>query len=142
VVHRRVDYVPGRDPLNQWKYRTRRVAAYVAISHAIGGILREYGIKGERIHVVHSAASPMSFSHASKGEAKAILATKLELDPRIPWVGNASALTDQKDYPTLLRAVAELKQQGMRFHCLIAGAGHREKNLQRLSKQLGLETHV
>lgn len=142
VVHRRVDYIPGKDPLNQWKYRSSKVSAYVAISKAINRILVSYGIKPERVHTVRSAATPLSYTYQSKGKAKAALAKDLALDPHLPWIGNASALTDQKDYPTLLQAVLRLKQDGLRFHCLIAGAGKCEKSLRNLSSELGLDTHV
>ena len=58
------------------------------------------------------------------------------------WLGNVSALTDQKDYPTLLNALHLLKRENHNFICLIAGDGHLKKTLLNQTKELGLSDCV
>lgn len=138
VVHRRVDYKPANHPLNWIKYKTRKVDRYIAISSAIGEVLRSFGIKDKKISVVKSAASSLQFNYASKSEAKLAIASRLSLPSGKVWVGSASALTEQKDIPTLLRAFGRLKKAETPFLGIIAGAGHLEKELKRQASELGL----
>jgi len=143
VVHRRVDYIPKLNPFTWLKYKNKSINQYVAISEAIGVILRRYGIKPDKISVVHSAASPLDFNFQNKSEAKKKLAAELSLDSSQVWLGNVSALTDQKDYPTLIKSLALVKQQyGDHFHCLIAGSGKLERHIRKLIKNSNLSEQV
>lgn len=138
IIHRRVDYRPSGHIFNKLKYCTKKVDRYVAISDAIGRILVDFGVKPERVKVVKSAASPMSFNYESKEAAKRAYAARLSLSIGKVWIGNASALSEQKDYPTLLRAFSRLKKIQLPFLGLIAGTGNQEASLKKLAKELGL----
>ncbi len=142
VVHRRVDYPPAGGPLNGWKYRTLKVDRYVAISAAIKRILVAYGLPGPRIAVVPSAVDGAAYAAFDRAAEKAALATAYGIDPRLPFVGNASALSPQKDYPTLLEAARLLKAQRVPFHLFIAGDGGERDALERQRIAAGLEHDV
>lgn len=147
VVHRRVDYRPGKNPFSMWKYRTKLIDHYVCVSNAIAKILAESSLDGganqsSRISVVHSATDPSPFRHLVRTESKTELGKKFRLDPNKIWICNASALTEQKGYPVLLEALAKLKSSGLNFHCIIAGDGPLKKNLEDQSKNLGIFDNI
>jgi len=56
--------------------------------------------------------------------------------PLLLSVGN---LTEQKDQFTLLRAVAQLRDNGLHATCLLAGTGPLLPNLQALAEELGIQ---
>lgn len=63
--------------------------------------------------------------------------------PRLPLVVSCGALTERKDYSTLLRAARKvLDQCAGEGHFLIAGEGPKERALRRLRAELGLARHV
>jgi glycosyltransferase involved in cell wall biosynthesis len=142
VVHRRVDYPPGNDLINRWKYRTPRVARYVAISDFIKGVLVRSGIDAARVSVVKSATDPGAFAQVDRHAARSALSQALGLPVGLPLLGNASALTEQKGHDVLLRACKRLKDQGVPFHGVIAGDGNLRDPLERQRIDLGLEHHV
>ena len=142
VVHRRVDYAPHRGLLNRRKYLSPKVDSYVAISHAIAGVLANYGIPDNRIEVVRSAIDPSVYESLDRETARRELAQSFGIDPKTLLIGNASALTDQKGYEVLLDAASILKRQGENFHVFIAGDGPLMSQLERQRQALDLAHHV
>jgi glycosyltransferase involved in cell wall biosynthesis len=142
VVHRRVDYAPGRSVANRLKYLTPKVDRFVAISDAIRRVLLDYGVPDARISVARSAVPPGPHAAFDRAGEKADLARAFSLDPSLPFFGNASALTEQKGHDVLLRAARRLKDRGVRFHGFIAGDGHLRDALERQRMDLGLEHDV
>jgi len=74
VVHRRVDYIPTHTPFSRFKYLTRGVDRYVAISEAVKEILVNYGVASSRIAVVRSAVSANDTLTLDRATARAQLA--------------------------------------------------------------------
>ncbi|MGE3758667.1 MAG: glycosyltransferase, partial [Pseudobdellovibrionaceae bacterium] len=140
VVHRRVDNVPKSSFFTKRKYFSNRVQAYIAISKAIAGILKEYGISEEKLKIARSAYSLTEFS-ISKEEAQTQLRKTHSLDANTVLIGNASALSPQKGYETLIDAVKILKTRKLKFHVFIAGSGKLEEGLHQQVKALDLESH-
>ena len=142
VVHRRVDFAPKDTWRVRRKYQSNLVDGYVAISKAIESILIGAGIDPSKVFEVRSAIDGSPYQTINKSAAKAKLTRSLGLDGDTPLIGNASAMTYQKDYPALLQALAILKKQGFRFHCVIAGDGPLRTELEKLREQLELDYHV
>ena len=142
IVHRRVDYAPHGGWLNQRKYLSPKVDRYVAISHAIAGVLTTYGVPSARISVVRSAIKTGGYDDSRRADARAELARNFGIDPTAALIGNASALTHQKGYEVLINAAAILKRQGENFHIFIAGDGPLQLSLEQQRQALGLEHHV
>jgi glycosyltransferase involved in cell wall biosynthesis len=67
------------------------------------------------------------------------LATTYGVEPNLIFIGNASALTAQKGYDTLLDAAALLRQSGAPFHLFIAGDGELRQSLLKQCAHLNLE---
>ncbi len=143
VVHRRVDYSPNSNWISRKKYFSPKVDRYVAISRKIKEILEQYGIPEERIAVVRSAVDERIYHHLAKDQLKIQTRQLYQMGPDEILIGNASALTSQKGYETLLHALSIIKSKGLfSFRCLIAGDGNLRKDLENLSVSLGLSNHV
>lgn len=142
VVHRRVDYAPGDSVANRLKYSSPRVDRFVAISNAIRDVLIEWGIPGARISVVRSAVDLEGLDALDRPTCRENLARTYGIDPAKAFIGNASALTDQKGHDVLIRAAAHLKERGVPFHVFIAGDGVLMNALERQRIEYGLEHDV
>jgi len=138
IVHRRVDNLPGADPINRWKYRTPLVDRYVAISSAIKKILEQAGVAPARIALAPSAVPFKETTAEQRAESRATLRAAHNIPADYAVFGNASALSHQKSYPTLLKACARLRDHGVKFHCFIAGDGPQKSDLEALRDKLGL----
>lgn len=55
---------------------------------------------------------------------------------------NVGNLRDQKDQRSLLLALAEVRDAGLAFRCLVLGSGPLEDDLRSLTDELGLRNHV
>ena len=115
-----------------------RRAEVVAVSTGVADDLaRRTGLRRDRIHVIYNpviieelrrkAAEPVDHPWLSPGAPPLVLA-----------VGR---LTRQKDFPTLIRAFAAIREEaGSRL--LIMGEGEERDSLERLISRLGLEGMV
>ena len=142
VVHRRVDNRPKNSLLTKSKYFHKRVDQFIAISRSIGNVLREYGLPEEKITVVRSAVSAEPYKKLDRIDCQRALRAKYHLPENQLLIGNASALSPQKGYETLLRAANELKKRGSHFQILIAGEGELKESLVRLTHELNLHKEV
>ena len=139
VVHRRVDFPPKTGLANRFKYLNKGVDCYIAISKAINEILVHYGVPEEKTVTVPSAVDKSVYAGFERSQEKIKWCTKYGLDPQVPLIGQAAAMTSQKGYETLLESLAILKQEGRSFHCLVAGDGPLRASLEALRQSLGLE---
>lgn len=142
VVHRRVDYRPSHGFWSRRKYLSTAIDRFVAISEAVRQILLDYGIPSERINLVRSAVPMGRHASIDRTQARQQLASAFGIAPELTFIGNASALTHQKGYETLLDAFARLKSQNVNFHGFIAGDGELRDALERQRIALGLEHDV
>jgi glycosyltransferase involved in cell wall biosynthesis len=144
IVHRRVDYPPGRSWINRLKYINSRVDRYIAISQAIADILIDYGVPQQSISVVRSAVDPAPFvSHdRSKAREKLLAELGVTLPASTPIIGNLAYITEQKGHETLIRALGLLKAQGLPFFAFIAGDGELRQKSESLAASLQLEANL
>ena len=142
VVHRRVDNVPKNKMFTRRKYLTARVNQFVAISQAIADILVNYGVSKEKITVVKSAVDGQIYKKLNRSVLQKTMREKFQIPDDFIIIGNASALSNQKGYPTLIRAAGELKKTNSHFKVLIAGDGEEKSALEQLVKNLELQDHV
>ena len=139
VVHRRVDFPPKTGVINRFKYLHKGIDRYIAISKAINEILVQYGVSQEKTVTVPSAVDKDVYQAFDKEREKARWCAKFGLDPQVPLIGQAAAMTEQKGYPTLLDSLVVLKRMGFKFNCLVAGDGHLRNSLESLRVSLNLQ---
>ncbi len=79
-----------------------------------------------------------------KEQAKAALATELNLDPGTRFIGFAGRITREKGVSTILKAFKIIKPKLSRYHIAITGKGEDKyiKFLKNLAQDLQIETHV
>ena len=137
VVHRRVDYVPGSDFFSRWKYGSKRVNRFVAISDYIAKVLMDYGLPVDRIDTVRSAIDGSSYKKIDAALNRKKWRERLELDKEQQLVVCAAALSQQKAIDVLLKALANRAGQQSAL-CVIAGVGPLEDQLKEQARRLGL----
>ncbi len=133
VVHRRLDFAPGRDPLTRLKYRLPQ--GYVAVSTAVARILEQAGVPSERIAVVHDGVDPAPLLHP-RG-LREVTRHRLGLPADAPLVGAVGALVLHKGHRHLVEAMV-----GLEAHLVIAGEGPLRADLEAQIQRLGLQDRV
>lgn len=142
VVHRRVDNKIKNKFFTRRKYHNPQVDHYVAISQAIAEILIEYGVPQQKVSVVKSAVDASIYEGLSRSQLQQEIRKKYKLEDDVVIIGNASALSPQKGYPTLIRAAAELRNLNLKFKIFIAGDGDERESLEKLVQNLELCNHI
>lgn len=143
VVHRRVDNVPQSNYFTRRKYLHPRVSQFVAISSAISEVLKSYGVGVSKITTVKSAVDSKYYDTLKQLQAKQELRKKFNFSQDVTLIGNASALSSQKGYETLIQSIAELKKNRVSgFKVVIAGSGELEQELKKLTEKLKLNEEV
>jgi glycosyltransferase involved in cell wall biosynthesis len=130
VATRRVDF-PLRSGLSRMKYaRCRRV---IAVSRAIAGVLEKDGLPSMRLRLVHEGVpdrQPLPGGRAALRD--------LGIPESALVVGTVAALTDHKDYPTLIEAAARVTARVPEAHFVALGEGSMRADLERLVAARGL----
>ena len=136
VLARRVPSPFRGSVLSKWRYGSERVAAIVAVSHAVKRVLVASGIPDRQVYVVPSgtdlqlldAAVPdLSLTAVAKGRVR---------------VGGVGELTKKKNWAMLIRVAAELKRRGCHLSWFIAGDGPERRALLDLARRLGVDEDV
>jgi glycosyltransferase involved in cell wall biosynthesis len=166
---KRPDVVHAHLPHAAWFARWSRLAAPVRVmldtlhSSSTGSLGRKLGYRSSawlsnKVTAVSRAVAETHLAAAMVGEDKLIILPngvdvqewqpdplarsavrrELHLDDEFLWFA-AGRLDPVKDYPTLLRAMAEVPVPA---RLVIAGTGQLESELHRLSMDLGLENRV
>lgn len=134
VVHRRVDFVPGRDPLTRLKYRRPR--GYVAVSDAIRRILVAAGVDDDAIAVVRDGVDPAPF--LADTTPPAAVRAALGVPAGAPLVGAVGALVDHKGHEHLIDAMAWIDNERQDVWCVIVGDGANRAALQARIGRYGI----
>lgn len=131
VVHRRVDFKPGR--LSRVKYRA--ADGYVAVSRAVADILVEAGVDSDRIDVVHDGVEPSPFlAEVDRARARALLGVPEDA----PLIGAVGALVPHKGHIHLVEAMAWIDNKRQDVWCVIAGEGPERAALQAKIDEWGI----
>jgi glycosyltransferase involved in cell wall biosynthesis len=169
VRRQRPDIVHAHLPHAAWVARWSRLAGPVRVmidtlhSSSTGSLGRKFGYRlsawlPDKVTAVSHAVAEAHLTAAMVGKHKlvvlpngvdveqwrpdaqvrAAVRRELELHDEFLWFA-AGRLDPVKDYPTLLRAMVEVREPARLF---IAGAGPLESELHRLSNHLGLQTRV
>lgn len=123
--------------LGNWAYR--RADAVVALSSGVADdVAAQASIARDRIHVIYNPA----VTPALRDQASQSVPCEWLNDPETPVVMGVGRLTRQKDFPTLIRAFARVKQARDAARLVILGEGEDRESLERLVRGLDLESAV
>lgn len=128
----------GRRLLRSMRFWYPRADAVIAPSRALGDELRRHaGIDPERLHVIPNPILTPDFTAL----AEAPLADNWFEDGAPPVVLAAGSLEPRKDFVTLLRAFARLRN-GRACRLVILGEGRERARLEALASELGIADDV
>jgi glycosyltransferase involved in cell wall biosynthesis len=111
-------------------------SATVAVSEAVAGRLRRWGVPADRIHLVPNGIEAARFRFDPA--ARAAVRARLGLDGAAMVVGGLGRLVPGKRFDLLVRAVAGLPDVVL----VVAGAGPEREALRRLAECLGVAERV
>lgn len=98
----------------------------------------ELGLPAHRVRTIVNCCPTQEIGERADSSRKNRIHTPA-LTPQLLMVAR---MDEAKDQDTLLRALAQLKQQGRQFHLCLAGDGPRRERLIQLTEQLGLKQEV
>ena len=104
---------------------------------AVERFVRVGAVPADRIRRVPNGLDPTGFGRDDMQRQQA--RRELGLDDRFVWLA-VGRLEDVKDYPTLLRAVASIKDEFPALTLLIVSDGTRRDSLEQLRNDVGLTT--
>jgi len=137
----------GRSFLRKWARKApmrrayHRADAVIAVSHGVAQDTAEItGLPLEAIHVLpNPVVTPDLEARAAPAPAHPWFAT--DSRPAVPVLLAVGRLSRQKDFPTLLRAFARLREQrGARL--VVLGEGPDRQPLENLARELGIAGDV
>ena len=114
----------------------RRFSRVLCVSRATGALMANYGLRRERLRVVHNSVHPVA------GIAPVDLAQEFHLEPGARVLVAAGRLSPEKGHADLVTACALLRHSRPDLHTILLGAGREEANLRRQVRVSGLETRV
>lgn len=138
VVTRRV--LSGKDKvfLSRWKYTTRSIDLFIAVSAPVKDELIRWGVSDSRIAHIPSGIDTKYFRKMDTDSFK----LRFGIPDRKYYIGTACALDENKDVETLLNSAAKLSYKQQDFMLLIAGQGDRLDEYRRLAKFIEIEQYV
>jgi glycosyltransferase involved in cell wall biosynthesis len=138
VVTRRV--LSGKDKvfLSRWKYTTRSIDLFIAVSSQVKDELIRWGVSDSRLIHIPSGIDTKYFRRMETDAFR----QRYGIPDRKHYIGTACALDENKDVETLLNSVAKLSYKQQDFILLIAGQGDRLDEYKRLAKFIEIEEYV
>ncbi len=122
------------------RWSLRAAARVVTSCDAFREQLRERGIAGNRIAVVHNAIDPEWGSGVRCGAGE--LRKRLGVLPEEKVILSVGRLSREKDHVTAVEAFARLHHAGARVRMFIVGDGPERKRIEARIGSLGLRGHI
>ena len=129
----------SRERYTRWRlaqalWLSRRTDAIVGCSEGVRQSLLQRGFPGDRTLAIPNGIQLEPYAHAHQHPFAA----------RVPGIVMAARFARQKDHATLLRAVALLRERGLRPTVQLAGGGkaYALRNAKKLCSALGLDDQV
>jgi glycosyltransferase involved in cell wall biosynthesis len=119
----------------------QRASAVVGVSEPIGSELRANKIPSPLVHVIPNGIDSAHYRAYGHAQIEKSL-QQLGIQPDDFVVGSTGRLHHQKDFPTLLKALARVRSNGIKVKGLILGEGPDRKALEALVAELGLDGTV
>jgi glycosyltransferase involved in cell wall biosynthesis len=129
----------------QWRYYAYRLTDRLSTitttvsDSARDEALRRHAAPGHKIIYIPNGVDVGAYR--SDDDERRLTRDALGIEGEFLWLA-AGRLAEPKDYPTMLRAFAQLRTTRPDSRLLIAGAGPLEELLQSLAESLGLGDHV
>ena len=140
VVSRRLDFPIAGNIINRWKYRHRRVDAYVAVADVIRDLLIGAGVGPERVTVINSSIDLARFTGVA--DQRASVRAELGIPHDAPVIGNVAALAWHKGQQDLVAAMPMVLSAHPGAWLVIVGGGDQHDALARRAAEAGVTGRV
>jgi len=140
VVSRRVSFrLKKWNLFSQLKYRSSRIACYVAVSEDIRRVLAAGGVPNAKIVVIHSGVDVEKYAPRPPAEP---VRRDLGLPADRPIVGNLTHYSWWKGQTYFLEAARKVLDAGVKAHFLLVGKDTDGEDVRRRVRDLRIESHV
>jgi len=140
VVSRRVSFrLKKWNLFSQWKYRSPRIRAYVAVSEDICRVLIAGGVPSDRVRVIYSGVDVDAFAPRPPNEA---LRRELGLPADRAVVANLTHFSWWKGQTYFLEAAKKVLDAGGKAHFLLVGKDTDGAEARAKVAALGIEKNV
>jgi L-malate glycosyltransferase len=115
----------------------------VGNSPSVSRLIESEGVPASRVITIPNFLDPQSFTPMPPDRRRAML-DDLGVPPEAFVVGIVARLADVKDQPTLVRAVAQLRETIPNLHCVLVGDGPERGRIEALiaTLELGRSVHL
>ncbi len=117
------------------KLLSRKTDLFLCVSEAVSDVVKRDHSATKRRIVLYNALNPESF----KGKQKLY---PYKRNPEVPIVACVGRLVKQKNFDLVIKALKLLEQRSVKVVLWIIGEGPERKNLESLTRDLGLEEKV
>lgn len=124
------------EEMDRWVLQ--RLPRVLCVSEGTGRILEGYGIRPERITVVHNAVDCDIAAHVHPRD----LCAEFALPENAKVLVAAGRLSPEKGHAKLLEALQELRHRDPPVHLILCGSGAMEESLRRQAMAAGLNGRV
>ncbi len=114
---------------------TKRAYRVVAPSEYLKSVIETWGVKKEKVVVIHSALYPLTVEGTKDELKKQLLFTT-------PTIISAGRLVPWKGFATLIEVIATMKDTHPDISLIVAGDGEELLHLQTKAKEHGVENNV
>ena len=133
---------PNRVTQPDWLRRTLgRVDRVIAISNYTKRTLIDWGVKGDRISIVHPGLGPEIIERARKTSLTTHPGNQLDEGSQLRLL-TICRLIERKGIQTVMQCIAQLRNEFPELHYDIVGEGPYRGELERLARELDIEKTV
>lgn len=137
VLHRRVDYPVSKNRFSRFKYNFPQIARIICVSHEVQRIVGQSLDDQSKTVVIYDGIDLNKFSSSRKS----YLRDYLGRPDHETLIGNASAVTQQKDYFTFVNTAEKVIAKRKDVHFVILGDGDQRFEIEQYVRGKGLKKH-
>ncbi len=139
IVSRRVAFPISKSPLSNWKYNHPSVKHIICVSEIVREITAPKISDTSILSVIYDGIDIEKYSKKSPQKK---LFTELGLEKNTILIGNLSALSKSKDFPTYLSVASDVCKKFPTAKFIIAGDGPEKSTIEKLIQKLNLQEKV
>ncbi len=139
IVSRRVAFPVSRNMLSRWKYNHPAVKQIICVSQVVKQITLPSIADDTKVCVIYDG---IDIEKYKQKPVERILITELGFEKDTILIGNLSALSKTKDFPTFLKVAKRICSAVPKARFVIAGEGPEKNKIQKTIKDLKLEDRV
>jgi glycosyltransferase involved in cell wall biosynthesis len=140
IVHRRVDFITGQNPLSRLKYNHPLIKKIICVSEQVREVMKPVVDNYDKLICLYDCVDTTLYR---KSTISSILEERFPESKGKIKIATIAALVDHKDIPTFIRmAEGIIKSGNTSYHFFIIGEGTLKNDLSDMIKQKGMESNV